>query len=392
MCSEQSEGKYQGFFALLISAFFIYTYNNIFMVVTPVLLVRMGGTDMIVGLQSTLFLVTAVILRFFFGPLADMYGRRFVMILGSVSFLLAAVMLFYAAEIWQIIVLRLVQAIGLASYFPAASATAATFAGNGQKGTYIGALRVVASLSLMFGPAFAFNFIQNRSLPLFFRCMVLLVLLGMVPIFFISLREDKMPQEKVRNGINLSQRLNLKLFFQKCPLIIGNTFVAALSYGIYMSFATLFINCNSNILNPGYFFTLFSIGGIIGNIGFGWLSDHFGRLRITFCTFLSLGSGIILFSILPQASVFFYPAGLFSGAGYFGSIAVLMAWMTEKAESSNRTTALSLQQNALDFGIAIGSGVFGILLVAVNNTALVYGALGVLYLCYAFFMFSLRRN
>ncbi len=384
MCSEQPARECRDFLILLISAFFIYTYNNIFMVVTPVLLVRMGGTDMIVGLQSTLFLAAAVILRFFFGPLADVRGRRFVMLLGSASFLLASVMLCYAGTVWQVVLLRLLQAVGLASYFPAASATAATCGGRGQKGQYIGILRMVASLSLMVGPVGALYIIQNYRYPLFFQGTAWLALLGMLPIFFISLKKAGPPQEASPRGMNLRQRLNLWIFLKKCPLIISNTFAAALIYGILISFAVLFLKDETKISNPGYFFTLFSLGGILGNLGFGWLSDRWGRLPINSWSFLLLGGGIILFSIIPQVPLCFYPAGLFSGAGYFGSIAVLMAWMTEKAELNERTTALSLQQNALDMGIAAGSGMFGMLLAAVGNAAWLYGTLGMVWVGYAF--------
>ncbi len=384
MCSEQQGGMPKDFLFLLVSAFFIYTYNNVFMMTTPLLLVTMGGTEMIAGLQATLFLVAAVLLRFLLGPLADAHGKHLAMLLGSASFLLAAVLLFYAVEVWQVIALRLVQAVGLASYFPAASATAAACAGGGQRGTYIGILRIIASLSLMIGPVFALNLIQNHSYSLFLQSMAVLAFLGMSAIFFISPKVIR-SQEQVleKNDVSLRQRLNFLPLLQRCSLIVSTTFTAALSYGIYMSFAALFIDNHTNVINAGFFFTLFSFGGIFANGVFGWLSDRFGRFRLTVCAFLSLGSGMILFALLPQVTFLFYPAGLLAGTGYYGSIAVLMAWITEKAEPHKRTAALSLQQNALDLGIAAGSGLFGILLVAVNNAGLLYGVLGALYIFYA---------
>lgn len=308
------------------------------------------------------------------------------MLLGSGSFFLAAVLLFYAVEVWQVVALRLVQAVGLASYYPAASATAAACAGHSQRGTYIGILRMVASLSLMAGPVFAFSLIQNYSYSLFLQSMAVLAFLGMSALLFISGKVIG-PQKQVleEKGLGLRQKLNFLPLLQKCPLIVGTTFAASLSYGILMSFAALFIEGYTDVVNAGFFFTLFSLGGIFANGAFGWLSDRFGRLRLTVCAFFFLGSGLILFALTPQVAFFFYPAGLLAGAGYYGSIAVLMAWMTEKAEPGERTAALSLQQNALDFGIAAGSGIFGILLVVVSNAGLLYGVLGVLYLCYALF-------
>lgn len=380
---EQQGGRVKDFLILLVSVFFIYTYNTIFMMATPLLLISMGSTEIIAGLQGALFLVAAVLLRFFFGPFADAYGRRLVMLLGSSSFFFAAVLFFYAVEVWQVVALRLVQAVGLASYFPAALATAAACAGSGQRGTYIGVLRMVSSLSLMVGPVFALMYIQNYSYSLFFKSMAALAFLGMVALFFISARLIG-PQKQVlkEKDLSLRQRINFLPLLKKCPLLVCTTFITALSYGIYISFAISFVVDYTKVDNAGFFFTLFSLGGIIANFAFGWLSDRFGRLRLTVCAFLSLGSGMILFALLPQMISFFYPAGLLAGAGYYGSTAVLMAWMTERVEAHEHTTALSLQQNALDFGIAAGSGGFGILLVAVGNAGLLYGVLGALYLCY----------
>lgn len=388
MCSEQQVEMHKDFLLLLFSVFFIYSYNNVFMVATPLMLVRMGSTEMIAGLQATIFLITAIFLRFIFGPLTDAYGRRVAMFLGSVSFLVAAILLFYAVEVWQVIALRLVQAIGLAAYFPAATATAATCAGDAKRGTYIGILRIVASLSMMVGPVFALYLIQNYSYSLFFQNMAIFAFLGMIAIFFISRKvEGSKGQILEKTSINLRLKLNFLKLLQKSFIIIGTTFVAALGFGIFMSFAIIYIDGYTNIMNAGFFFVLFSLGGIFANGIFGWFSDRFGRLRLTVCAFISLGIGIVLFSLLPQVIMLFYPAGLLTGAGYYGSITVLMAWMTEKAEPKERTSALSLQQNALDFGIAAGSGIFGFLLLYTSNPSFLYGALGAFYLCYAMLCF-----
>ncbi len=390
---EQKVGRNKDFFILLISVFFIYTYNNVFMMATPLLLMNMGSTEMIVGLQATLFLVTAIFLRFLFGPLTDVYGQRLAMLLGSAAFLIAAVLLFYAVEIWQVVALRLVQAIGLASYFPAATATASICAGSDQKGKYIGILRMVASLTLMVGPVLGLFLIRNYSYALFLQSMAIIAFLGMAIIFFITIKTHELKEiEGKKTKVVSRQNFGFLKLLQKGFFIIISTFIAAMSFGILLSFVTLYIDGYTKIVNAGFFFTLFSLGGIFANGVFGWSSDLFGRLRLTIYAFISLGVGIILIAFLPQITALFYPAGFLAGAGYYGSITVLMAWMTEKSESQERTSALSLQQNALDFGIAAGSGIFGVLLVVTNSPNLLYGVLGAFYVGYAILVFLIATR
>ncbi|WP_019851253.1 MFS transporter [Desulfitobacterium sp. PCE1] len=391
MRTERGGGGFKDFLILLASAFLIYTFNIVFMVVTPLLLTDLGGSEALAGLQGTLFLGMAILLRFFCGPLADTYGRRMVMVLGSGAFFIGAVLLMHAVEIWQVVALRLVQAFGLAAYFPAASATAAACAGEERKGTYIGVLRMVSSLSMMVGPAFGIMLIQRYSYDGFLKSMAVFALLGMGALFFISTNLIE-PQKNIsQKDIQYKKNRSFGTWFQvlsilrKSPLTIALTFAAALSYGIYMTFAVPFVIIHTTIANGGFFFTLFSLGGLMANGVFSWFSDRLGHFRLTVSAFLAMGSGMILFALLPYVSLFVYPAALLGGVGYYGCIAVLMAWFAEEVDQDKHTTAFSLQQNALDFGIAAGSGVFGILLRVIGNTSILYGALGVLYLFLGWF-------
>ena len=56
---------------LFFAAFLAYGYNNIFMTLTPSFVVAAGGTLAEAGLQNSVYLAAAVLLRFAFGPAAE---------------------------------------------------------------------------------------------------------------------------------------------------------------------------------------------------------------------------------------------------------------------------------------------------------------------------------
>jgi MFS family permease len=384
MRDERAAPAKMPYYIILYSAFFIYTCNNVFMMATPLLIAKLGGTEAAAGAQAVLFLSAAILLRFFFGPMADTYGRRLTLLVGGAVYVVTAIGFLYAVDIWQVFLLRLVQAIGLAAYFPAAIATAAACAESGRRGVYIGVLRMVASMSLMVGPVVALHVIDDYGYNSFLHAMAAAALMGTLAIVSIPVRglgAEKADYEG--RGSGLQRRLNFLPLLVKCPLILVTTFVAAVGYGGYISFAALFVRAYGDAVNAGFFFTLFSLGGILANVAVGWLSDRFGRQQLTICALIFLGVGMLLFALFPYVLLCFYPAALLSGMGYYGSIVVLMAWMTDKVDATEHTAALSLQQNALDAGIACGSMGFGILQVHINSYVTLFAGVGVFYLIIA---------
>ena len=86
---------------LFFAAFLAYGYNNIFMTLTPSFVVAAGGTLAEAGLQNSVYLAAAVLLRFAFGPAADRWGTKPVMLVGLASFVLGGILFPLCAEFWR---------------------------------------------------------------------------------------------------------------------------------------------------------------------------------------------------------------------------------------------------------------------------------------------------
>lgn len=93
------------------------------MTLTPSFVVAAGGTLAEAGLQNSVYLAAAVLLRFAFGPAADRWGTKPVMLVGLASFVLGGILFPLCAEFWQMLLVRCVQAVGLASFWSSATAT-----------------------------------------------------------------------------------------------------------------------------------------------------------------------------------------------------------------------------------------------------------------------------
>jgi len=120
---------------------------------------ELGGNEFHSGLQSTVFLAAAVLFRFYFGPLADIKGAKVPLLIAAFVFCTAPLLFLVCNNVWTLILVRIYQAIGLASFFSSASAFVSDMAPQGRLGTYIGFHRLIITLSLLAGPTIASYYI-----------------------------------------------------------------------------------------------------------------------------------------------------------------------------------------------------------------------------------------
>lgn len=374
---------YRNLLFLFSSVFLIFTYNNIFMAILPLFIIDIGGTQFHAGLQNAFFLITAVCLRFLFGPLADLKGNKFTMFIGASAFVIATVLFMFCHQIGQVMLLRLIQAIGLAAYFPSASATVANCAPEGKVGQYLGAFRFVTTASLLIGPSLALNVIDTKGYLYNYFYLTLVALAGLLLIWPIK------EHRKAKAGNKPKSKFTE---IKKAGWLYLSTFVVAISYGLLFTFTIITLKANTNLINPGLFFTLFSIGGLIANASIGTLSDHWGRPQANLVAMLMLGTGIGLYYFIPVKHWIFYLVGILTGVGYSGSIVVMMAWVTELVSISVRTSALAMQQNGIDLGIAFGAVAYGLVFGIFPNSLAVYGYTGLFLILYGLLVFANRQN
>lgn len=378
---------YKYLLLLFVSAFLIFSYNNIFMTITPLYLKEIGGSQFDIGLQSTIFLISAVLLRFIFGPLADMKGNKFIMLIGAGAFLLASPLFIFADQAGHIMLLRIIQSIGLAAFFPCASAAVVSYAPKGKAGKYLGTYRLVTTSTLLFGPMAALSLITEKGYILLYLIMAMAALVGFIFILQIN-NQQVLMEDDCESESFLSTLQKLK---SATPIFI-TTFVFAISYGLLFNFTIIFVNEYTNIANPAQFYTLFGIGGLIASIFLGTISDKHGRIATIVFSFIVLGTAISCFKFIPSMPSLFFVLGFFSGLGYSGGIVITMAWISDTVKSSIRTSALAMQQNCIDLGIAFGSLVFGLIFNHLKNDPTIFAYTGILFILYSLILIPLQKK
>ena len=117
------KGNGRGTLVLLFAAgFCAYGCNHACMIYVPLYVVALGGDLLQAGLQATVFLALAVALRFAIGPWADRKGAKGPMLLGLAAYVAGAPLLGLCHDFAAVLVVRCLQAVGMAAFFPCAMA------------------------------------------------------------------------------------------------------------------------------------------------------------------------------------------------------------------------------------------------------------------------------
>ncbi len=354
----------KNFVLLLIVALLVFINFFSFVVIIPMYVLDVNGGEFHVGLQNTVFYAAAIVLRGYFGPLADTRGRRLPLLIGIFAFATASLLFLISDSLITIYLIRIYQATGLAAFFSTGGSLVGDMAPPGKNGLYMGSYRFVNTLALLIGPGIAVSVINLSSYGSWFVLGALIGLVAFVLAFFIKF--PSMSDDKEDEQLSIIDSFKQAFTMENASVIFFATGITAFSLGILQTFASIFTEQVTDIANPGLYFTLFGLAGIVSNVIAGYLTDISEREKIPWIFLILMGIGMFIFAFLPHNTVFFILSSLLAGFGFGGGITSLFTWTIEVAGEKLRATALSIQESAIDISIAIGSFLFGLLVAGLD--------------------------
>lgn len=226
--SGDSSGQMYG---IGIMAFILFLSSLIGVPVLPQLSKELGAGSAEIPMVVSASLATIVIAQFFTGILADLYGKRTLILSGALIGSVTSLLCVVAGHWIQLFLLRVLGGIADAVALPALLAITATL-GSERPGKFFGILRSSQGLSYVIGPLLG-SFFSLFSLRMPFIADGLLSLLAFLAALFLIKDQDKL-----KPGINLKVfRIFHSIFSNRLAYLyllmgIAGTF----SYGILCSF------------------------------------------------------------------------------------------------------------------------------------------------------------
>ncbi|MEL7565191.1 MAG: MFS transporter [Dehalobacterium sp.] len=331
---------------------FVCFYSS--MTILPLYVFELGGTEFDTGLQTTLFYLASILMRFYFGPLTDRKGRKVPLMIGAFVFATSSILFLYCDSVLLVTLARIYHAVGLASFFSSGGSLIVDLAPSNRVGVYIGLYRMTYVLALLIGPSLALAVINSHNFQVWFVISFIIGLMSLLCIYFV-----KTPVQGIRETSGSFEKFKMVLKEKASYQVFFGIAMSALAFGALLTFVVLFTSQNTDIINPGLYFTYFSLVGILGNLGSGYLSDHFGRAEIVWPSIMLVGIGVGILYFIPWIPSVLWVSSITAGLGYSGAMAALAAWLVEVTDKDNRGTVVALQESVIDLSIGVASFIFG---------------------------------
>ncbi len=374
---------------LYISGFLVLMNLMVSLTLFPLYIRFRGGSDFMIGLQSSIFAVASVILRLYFGPLADSVGRRFPLVLGAGVFATAPLFVWLSPNFFIMSLARIYQAVGMGTFLSAASSSVADMVPPSVRGTALGIYRASVSSAIMVGPLIGYRLIEDFGYPGLFIGLSATSATALLLLLTVPFSRDAAVQRIKR----VTVQALLGLF--RIPVLAGcylGIFFTSIASGIVLTYTAVYIESVSSIFSPAVFFAVFAASGIVCSPFSGYLSDRFGRGAVVFPLIMLFAFGLVLLGIERLFSSWaLFVAAAVAGIGYSGSLAVFIPWIVDKAPAGLRASALAFEESSIDIGNAAGIFLFGLLASAMSYSSL-YLSLGVFTALSAFTIIPFVKN
>lgn len=342
-----------------------------------------------VSLFTTLFALSAIAARLYSAKQLEKGNRNRMIYLGIVIILLVTLGYYFAAVMGVLLVMRMIFGIGFGLSSTAFPTMATDVIPVKRMGEGMGYFGLSTSLAMSIGPVIGLAILNSSGFTVLTWATALVILI-IAPLSYIL--TSKSPKSK--EPFESSFTNETKTGFNKA-LIIPSVLnmLLAVTYGGIVSFIALFGKENG-IENAALFFLFNALAILIVRPFAGRIYDTKGHLALVIPGSVLVIAGLVLLSNISSTAGLFISAFLF-GLGYGALQPSFQTWMIQVVSPTQRGLANGMFLNSLDFGIALGSLILGLIATFTGyNLMFRYSALFVLLLLiiYLVHMSKARRT
>ncbi|MBE9099270.1 MFS transporter [Vacuolonema iberomarrocanum] len=338
---------------LFIAGLLFWAALSAMLPVLPLYVQSLGGTGRTIGWVMGAFAIGLLGTRSSLARLADMRGRKIVLIIGVLAVAIAPFCYGLTDSFIVLVAIRAFHGISIAAFALAFSALVIDLSPPQNRGELIGYMSLVNPIGMGLGPALG-GFLESQfGFNATFIAAGVLGLLGFC--FTIQVKEpSRPPQTQAQPSFSFWSKLGDPRV--RIPALM--LLMVGLSFGALTTFVPLLVDEAQIDVNVGLFYTMAAIAGFTLRLLVGRASDFYGR-----GPFISIS--LVLFALSMavlwgmQGTTGFLMAGLLEGAGAGTLVPMVAALMADRSTPDERGRTFSLCMVGFDLGIALAGPLLG---------------------------------
>lgn len=316
---------------------------------------NLGRTDDDAGLLVTAFLISAILVRPFSAKMLDIYGKKKMLVLSIVIYLLCTILYIFIKPFAILLVLRFLQGIWFSIATTATGSLAADIIPNNRKGAGLGYFTMSTNLAVVIGPFVGLFIVQKASFEALFIVLSVIGLLGSIIGLTINTSDIARPEVKPKLSFSFDD-----LFERKALPVALLASLLALSYSSVLSFISIYAEQQGMLNVASYFYVVFAAAMLIIRPFTGKIYDQKGPKYVVIPSFILFTIGLFMLAYMDNSWQFLV-AAVFVGSGY-GTLTTSMQSQAVQSTSVARSGyATATYFTLFDTGIAIGSYILGII-------------------------------
>lgn len=350
------------FISVSISNFFLFMTFYFLLVSLPVVAIQQyGSSEMEAGLITTVFLLSAILIRPFAGYGIERLGIRKILLSSLILFLLASILYFFAHSMMVLLMVRFLHGIGFGMATTAAGGLVANIIPDARRGEGMGYFIMSSNLAMVIGPFVGLTTIQHFDLHIMFSISATCAILALMAALII-----RIPVEQ-KETVHISFQLKNFFAFSAIPISLVGAFFAIV-YSSILSFVSVFAKEIGLLEVSSFFFVVYAAVLLASRPFTGRWYDQWGPNVIIYPAIVLFAVGMLFLSQSQSGVIFLLSAALI-GIGYGTIFPTLQTIAIQQVPAPKRATATATFLSIFDTGIGFGSFIAGMIVANIGFRA-----------------------
>ncbi|MCC4722544.1 MFS transporter [Salinicoccus sp. RF5] len=303
------------------------------------------------GFVSSIFIIGALFGRLYGGKRIAVVGNRKMLLIGTVSVLLATSLYFLPLGLYPLMVLRFLHGLAMGLATTATSTIVSQIIPTSRSGEGIGYFSMSVVMATAIGPLIGVMLLTQFGFNSIFLFSLIMAALSLV--LSLSLQPPEVKVETGRKGFRITDYFEARAL----PISIA-MFVLALAYSSILSFVTEYA-AEINLVEAGsFFFLVYGMSVLLSRPFTGRLMDQRGANIVVYPALVSFAAGMLMLS-QSFAGWMFLAAAVLMGLGYGNFQSIAQALAIKLTPHHRMGLANSTYFIALDLGLGLGPLMLG---------------------------------